>query len=141
MTHSDRPTIRCPHCELNQFAGKETCRRCRKPLPVEEDRQRHALQWLPDRLRALRNMRGIHQRELAEKIGSFRTYITRLETGKIPHGPNLEAYVRIAAALDLPIAALVEPDDLVAWACVLAHLCGERERLAVLSAAEKMATA
>jgi transcriptional regulator with XRE-family HTH domain len=49
-------------------------------------------------IRALRERRGLSQRELAELVGTTQSAIARLEGGRI--SPSLPTLDRIAAALD-----------------------------------------
>src|SRR5262245_10971870 len=53
------------------------------------------------RLRNLRHHRGLSQRELQQKAGLMRCYISRLENGHTV--PTLEILERLAGALDLPL--------------------------------------
>jgi putative transcriptional regulator len=63
------------------------------------------LVWVGQRLRALREARGVSQAELARRTWSPRTYLIALEQGK--HEPTLELLGRIASALHLPLRDLV----------------------------------
>ena len=53
------------------------------------------------RIKELRIKRGITQEELAQKIGSNKSYISRVETGKTE--PKVSTFYRIAAALGLNV--------------------------------------
>jgi len=53
------------------------------------------------RLRNLRCRRGLSQRELQQKAGLMRCYISRLENGHTV--PTLEILERLASALELPL--------------------------------------
>ncbi len=46
-----------------------------------------------------RMQRGLSQRELADRVGTSFTQISRIESGR--HKPNFETLLRIARALDL----------------------------------------
>ncbi len=59
------------------------------------------------RLRALRNERGIRQKELAAKSGLTPSLISQIESDKLT--PSLHTLGRLAGALGIPIAALFEP--------------------------------
>lgn len=52
-------------------------------------------------LRALREKRGLSQRELAERVGTTQSAIARLESGQI--SPSLPTLDRVAAALDADV--------------------------------------
>lgn len=60
------------------------------------ERARRAFE-LGERVRHLREERGLSQRELAEKIGSTQPAIARLEAGGV--APSIQTLERIAAAL------------------------------------------
>lgn len=53
-----------------------------------------------ERLRMLRESKGLSQRELEERIGKEENYITRVETGRIDT-PPIEMTAKIAKALDV----------------------------------------
>ncbi len=57
-----------------------------------------------ERLRELRNQKGISQEILSEKAGFHRTYVYKLENSKIE--PKLNSLKRIADALDVPVMEL-----------------------------------
>lgn len=60
------------------------------------------------RIRDLRAERGLNQEELAEKVGVFRTYMSRIETGVA--NPTLTMVYALADALDVEVVALFGPD-------------------------------
>lgn len=63
------------------------------------------------RIRALRKAAGINQEDLAERCGMFRTYLSRLETGKA--NPTLTMIEALAGSLHVSIAdlfSLSEPE-------------------------------
>lgn len=110
MSSSDVPirdVLICPSCKLRQFAGTTTlCRRCRKPLPIVQiefslafvNPNRHDLSTkLGNAIRELRLRRGYSQFTLAEKIGSHRTHVSRIEHAQVT--PTLALLVRAAVAL------------------------------------------
>lgn len=94
------------------------------------------LPWLARCIRELRAFRGLKQWELGERLHVSRTWLNKLENSRCR--PVLASLVRLADGLQVPIDALVEEDDLVAWAAVLVAVCGQRERAAVLVRAEAM---
>lgn len=51
---------------------------------------------------------GLDQETLADRAGVSRPYISRLERGNVPN-PKLLDLERVAGALDIPVAALVQP--------------------------------
>lgn len=66
------------------------------------------------RIRAIRNRRGISQESLALKCGLDRTYISGIERGT--RNPSLTNILKIATALDVPPSELFvdmygDPDD------------------------------
>ena len=58
-----------------------------------------------ERLRSLREARGLSQSELEERIGKEANYITRIETGRID-SPPLDVIASIADALDVLMSDL-----------------------------------
>lgn len=58
------------------------------------------------RVKELRSEREITQEELAERVGVFRTYMSRIETGVA--NPTLTAVHALAESLDVDVAALFE---------------------------------
>ncbi len=58
------------------------------------------------RLKELREQAGLTQAALAKKAGMSRAYLSRLEMGR--HDPPLSRLRRLAKALRVNIAALVE---------------------------------
>lgn len=61
-----------------------------------------------DRLQALRLMRGLSQRALAEKSGLNFNTLSLIENGKT--SPNVSTVQQLAAALDVPVTAFFEVD-------------------------------
>jgi transcriptional regulator with XRE-family HTH domain len=60
------------------------------------------------RIRDLRAERGLNQEELAEKVGVFRTYMSRIETGVA--NPTLTMVYALADALGVEVVALFGTD-------------------------------
>ena len=58
------------------------------------------------RLKRLRKTRGITQEVLARKAGVSLGYVARLEIGR--HDPKLSTLKRLAKALGVPVAELLE---------------------------------
>ena len=65
---------------------------------------------LGKRLAELRTLRGLSQRELAERVGVVQVVVSNYEVGKLRI--TAEAALRFAAALDVPIQQLLETDTL-----------------------------
>jgi transcriptional regulator with XRE-family HTH domain len=58
------------------------------------------------RLKALRERRGMTQKQLAEKSGVGRSHLARLETGR--QDPTLSTLERLAKALGVKVGRLLE---------------------------------
>jgi putative transcriptional regulator len=58
-----------------------------------------------ERIRMLREAKGLSQRELEERIGKEENYITRIETGRIDT-PPIEVTAKIARELDVSMSDL-----------------------------------
>ncbi len=119
-----REVLRCEHCSLVQFRTMDShCRRCRKPLELEEP-EPQMLSLVPplahssapasapvpsvdvaEAVRNLRHARGLSQRELALRMRVPRTYISKIENGKAM--PTLSSLERLAAALEANICDLL----------------------------------
>ena len=108
-----RPVVRCARCRLVQFrASHNRCRRCYFPFAVEvppPPPPAPANGQHPDvaaGVRCWRRVRGLTQKELASAAQLPRTYISRIENGRILPGlPTLE---RVAEALHVGLATLLE---------------------------------
>ena len=63
-------------------------------------------------IRALREKKGLSQRELAERVGTTQSAIARLEAGNV--SPSLPTLDKIAAALGAEVSlSILDLDDLV----------------------------
>jgi transcriptional regulator with XRE-family HTH domain len=117
-----REVLRCDHCSLVQFrTATSLCRKCHKPLDVEEPEPvaAPALTLVPptaaasegsglqvaSAVRNLRLARNLSQRQLAGRMGVPRTYISKIENGKAM--PTLSSLERLAKALQVDISALL----------------------------------
>lgn len=60
------------------------------------------------RVRQLRLAAGLTQEDLAHRCGLFRTYMSRIETGRA--NPTLTMVDALATSLKVPIASLFEAD-------------------------------
>lgn len=65
---------------------------------------------LGGRIRALRNGTGLSQERFALQAGMDRTYYAAIERGE--RNPSVKQLAKIAAALDVRIAALFEDEDI-----------------------------
>ena len=83
--------------------GRQVCRICL--TPVTDRRSSGGPSSHGSLLRQLRQERGISQAELARGTGMARTYVIALEQGR--HEPSLDLLRRVAAALGMPLAALL----------------------------------
>jgi transcriptional regulator with XRE-family HTH domain len=113
-----REVLRCEHCSLVQFRTiNSLCRRCHKPLEVEEPEPMQPQLVTPspeseaegiDVARAVRDIRGsrnLSQRQLAARMNVPRTYISKIENGKAM--PTLSSLERLAIALEVDICVLL----------------------------------
>jgi XRE family transcriptional regulator of biofilm formation len=62
---------------------------------------------LGDRVKQLRDARGLTQADLAEQTGLHRVYLTQLEAG-VKTNPQLDTLRRLAKALGVTVGALVD---------------------------------
>jgi len=61
------------------------------------------------RVKELRGLQGITQEELADRSGLFRTYMSRIESGRA--NPTLTMLHQIAAAFGVDVGELLVPSD------------------------------
>ncbi len=108
-----RPVIRCDRCRLVQFrASHNRCRRCLMPFvvaappPPEPVVEADAHPDIAAGVRAWRQQRGLTQKQLAFAAHLPRTYISRIENGRIL--PGLGTLERVAGALHVGLAALLD---------------------------------
>jgi transcriptional regulator with XRE-family HTH domain len=111
------------------------CRRCHKPLDVEEPvhlapqlvtsqpspASAEAGLQVAGQVRDIRRARHLSQRQLAGRMQVPRTYISKIENGKAI--PTLGSLERLAAALDVDICQLVRD----------ARSCRDEEVAAILA--------
>src|SRR5277367_378337 len=115
-----REVLRCEHCTLVQFrTSNSMCRRCHKPLDVEEvpapveviaavDSPASNLDAglrVAAQVKDIRKARHLSQRQLASRMQVPRTYISKIENGKAI--PTLGSLERLASALEVDISQLV----------------------------------
>jgi len=117
-----REVIRCRHCHLNQFmTGNGMCRKCRLSLhepvpdvaPVAIALPRPDGPYtpgdcmdIPGAVKLLRLCNMLTQKELAEKAGVPRTYISKIETGTCL--PTLDSMQNIADGLGVGMFELIQ---------------------------------
>jgi DNA-binding XRE family transcriptional regulator len=107
-----RHTVVCPTCQLSQFErGNGTCRRCNHSLgftffelslsspAISLDSQRLTAMRMEvgGLIRRLRSRHGITQAALAALTGIHRTYLSRVEQGRVT--PSIFTLMQIAAAV------------------------------------------
>jgi DNA-binding XRE family transcriptional regulator len=107
---SERVVVRCPSCRLVQYStASNRCRRCYLPLTVQPPPPPPAP--APSRpnvaagVRNWRRMRGLTQKQLAVASQLPRTYISRIENGRII--PGLVTLERVAGALSVSLPFLL----------------------------------
>lgn len=115
-----REVVRCEHCALVQYrTSNSLCRRCHKPLEIEElvptlgpvavpDHPVHTQSGLhvATQVREIRRSRHLSQRQLAGRMQVPRTYISKIENGKAI--PTLGSLERLADALEIDVCQLVQ---------------------------------
>ena len=116
-----REVVRCEHCTLVQYrTSNSLCRRCHKPLEIEEPVKVLGPVPVPDnpqatstqaglqvagQVREIRRARHLSQRQLAGRMQVPRTYISKIENGKAI--PTLGSLERLADALEVDVTQLV----------------------------------
>lgn len=115
-----REVVRCEYCRLMQYrTSNSLCRRCRRPLDIEEPAQlapqlvtsqpeqaaAEAGLRVAAQVRDIRRARHLSQRQLAGRMQVPRTYISKIENGKAI--PTLGSLERLASALEVDVCQLV----------------------------------
>ncbi len=126
LEHDEREVLACFHCRLVQFRTRTSlCRRCQKPLDgaVRNTAQVEAasipsgpqvmnmldpVKNLGIRVRDFRKERGLPQRVLASRMNVPRTYISKVEMGRV--APTLATLWRIATALEVTVIDLLSDE-------------------------------
>lgn len=123
LEHDEREVLACFHCRLVQFRTRTSlCRRCHKPLDGEARNPAQVeaasipsgnqamdvldpVKNLGLRVRDFRKKRGLTQRVLACRMNVPRTYISKVEVGRVM--PTLATLWRVAGALEVPVTRLL----------------------------------
>lgn len=64
-----------------------------------------------NKLKTLRESRNLTQVDLAEISGVPQSTISRIESGFFKKGPSIDNVVKLAKALGVPVAELLEDDE------------------------------
>jgi len=121
--HEERDVLACRHCRLVQFRTRTSrCRRCHKPLDGEilnaseldtaserskmaSNKESDVIKNLGARVRDIRKERSITQHVLACRMNVPRTYISKVEMGRVV--PALSTLSRIAVGLEVSVTHLL----------------------------------
>src|ERR1700692_4017672 len=127
----DREVIRCQVCGLVQYRTRtDNCRRCLRLLPPKgtfvsptpspqdlpgDDRQlfenwpnRDTVENIGQRIRQLRESRGMTQSQLQARSRVSRSYLSRIESGKMT--PSLGTLEKLSEALDVGLNRFFVPE-------------------------------
>src|SRR5271154_5021291 len=130
--HSDREVIRCQVCGLVQYRTRTgNCRRCLRLLPPKvtfviptpsptdlpgDDRQlfekwpnRDTVENIGQRIRQLRESRGMTQSQLQARSRVSRSYLSRIESGQMT--PSLGTLEKISEALGIGLNRFFLPEN------------------------------
>jgi transcriptional regulator with XRE-family HTH domain len=123
VEHERREVLACCHCRLVQFRPRTSlCRRCHKPLDGEVGNRTEidaadvrlepatmgvsdTVKHLGSRVREVRKDRSLTQRALACRMNVPRTYISKVEMGRVV--PSLSTLWRIATGLEVSVSHLL----------------------------------
>ena len=128
----DREVVRCNVCALVQYRTRtDNCRRCMRMLPPKveflippppvqdlpgDDRQlfdnwenRDTVEHIGERIRQLRESRGMTQSQLQSSSRVSRSYLSRIESGQMT--PSLGTLEKIAEALDVGLNRFFVPES------------------------------
>ena len=131
-TEIDREVLRCAVCGLVQYRTKtDNCRRCLRMLPPKvsfvipspapqdlpgDDRQlfenwpnRETVENIGQRIRQLRESRGMTQSQLQARSRVSRSYLSRIESGQMT--PSLGTLEKIAEALGVGLNRFFVPES------------------------------
>lgn len=140
MATDDRKRIKCGACKLVQFVNTpKTCLRCKQSLvlgklpgPIESKASLPQIEipegtpmpvagvaiktigfWVPMVLAGLRAVAGVTQLELSERMGVCRTYITKIESGRVC--PNLGSLPRYVKALGTDVFTVIQMAEVLTF--------------------------
>lgn len=128
----DREVVRCSVCGLVQYRTRtDNCRRCLRLLPAKvtfviptpsqqdmpgDDRQlfedwpnRETVENIGQRIRQLRESRGMTQSQLQARSRVSRSYLSRIESGQMT--PSLGTLEKIAEALGVGLNRFFVPES------------------------------
>jgi transcriptional regulator with XRE-family HTH domain len=131
-TEIDREVLRCAVCGLVQYRTKtDNCRRCLRMLPPKvsfvipspspqdlpgDDRQlfenwpnRETVENIGQRIRQLRESRGMTQSQLQARSRVSRSYLSRIESGQMT--PSLGTLEKISEALGVGLNRFFVPES------------------------------
>ncbi len=132
VVEAEREVIRCQACGLVQYRTKtDNCRRCMRLLPARvtfvipkppppEERQANPVEsetWanqavvenIGQRVRRLRESRGITQSQLQASSGVSRSYLSRIESSQMT--PSLGTLEKVAEALGVGLNRFFIPES------------------------------
>lgn len=131
ISDMDREVIRCGVCGLVQYRTRtDNCRRCLRLLPpkvtfviptpsqeaaggesqsVEDWPNRETVENIGQRIRQLRESRGMTQSQLQARSRVSRSYLSRIESGQMT--PSLGTLEKIAEALGVGLNRFFVPES------------------------------
>lgn len=131
ISDMDREVVRCGICGLVQYRTKtDNCRRCLRLLPSrvtfviptpapqesagevqsgEDWANRETVENIGQRIRQLRESRGMTQSQLQAKSRVSRSYLSRIESGQMT--PSLGTLEKIAEALGVGLNRFFVPES------------------------------
>jgi transcriptional regulator with XRE-family HTH domain len=154
VEHEERDVLACCHCRLVQFRTRTSlCRRCHKPLDGEvwnasdldaagaqpkavANEESDAVKNLGARVRAIRKERGMTQRVLACRMNVPRTYISKVEMGRVV--PALGTLERIAAGLEVSVVYLLYDESARRRGDVIAGIVNDPFLAEIAQVADKL---
>lgn len=136
---SERGVWRCHKCSLNQF-DSAACVRCKAarladistPDPVTPPEPYS----FGRRVRAIREAQCMTRSALAVRMRTGLSHIYNMEN---PHSPTVRSICRLSVALNVPIEALLDPDEVVAFCAVVCRRMSSRQKAKMLAWVRKRA--
>ena len=152
LSSDPRPVVRCDRCQRVQFLNANgRCRVCKElffpepkqpsPPPVTQEAEPkpkldRSQYHVAGHIREIRELRGLSQRGLAERMGAPRTYVSKIEGGKSL--PKLDNLFRFANTLGVSAASLLRggsgEDPLVEGIRLALPRLGKEQRTAIQQA-------